>query len=348
MKNSLKSYILNFLLIIILTAFGLWFALKDNMQAVIETIAAIKWYMIVLILMGGIVYGICAGCVLTLMARRYNKNYTFFKGIANAFVGLFFCGITPSATGGQFAQAYIFKKQGIDLKDSASILWADFIIYQTVMMLYVTILFLMKFTYFLELIGPWLLAIVVGYLINLAVISVLWTMALLPKLYVKLSKLAVKVLAFFKIIKDKEKTLASWSYQVAAFTSEIQSLKKDKALIIKASFISFIRMSVHFALPFLIMNILGCATGFERFIDCLSLSSFVLMANAFIPVPGASGGTEVIFTQLFRSIIADSSLASGVMILWRFSTFHVLVIMGSILFICLKQYYEKRKYKETE
>ncbi len=343
MKNSLKSYLLNFLLIFALTGFGLWFALKDNMQAVLDTIASIELPFIVLILMGGIIYGICAGIVLTMMAKRYNKNYTFFKGIANAFIGLFFSGITPSATGGQFAQAYIFKKQGISYKDSASILWADFIVYQTVMMLYVTILFLLKFKYFLGLIGPWFLAIIVGYLINACVIAVLWTMALLPKVYVKLSRIAVNILVKIKIVKDKEKTLNLWSAQVEGFTTEIQKLKNDKSLIIKTSFVSIIRMTVHFGLPFLIICVMGYQSGLTHFVDCLSLSSFVLMANAFIPVPGASGGTEVIFTQLFKTIIPDPSKASGVMILWRFSTFHVLVIVGAVLFIFLKHYYEKKR-----
>lgn len=345
MKNSLKSYIMNFLLIIAFTAFGLWFALKDNMHSVLKMLSQIEWYYIALILSGGVIYGICAGIVLTLMARRYKKDYSFFKGIANAFIGLFFCGITPSATGGQFAQAYIFKKQGIDYKDSASILWADFIVYQSVMMLYVTVLFFLKFKYFLELIGPWFLAIVVGYLINACVIAVLWTMALFPKLYIKLSKIAVNLLASLKIVKDKEKTLNLWSAQVEGFTIEIKKLKNDKKLIIKTSLVSFIRMSVHFGLPFVILTILNYTTSMNQFVDCLALSSFVLMANAFIPVPGASGGTEVIFTQLFKSIVSDPLAASSVMILWRFSTFHVLVIVGAVLFIVLKQYYERKTKK---
>ena len=41
-----------------------------------------------------------------------------------------------SATGGQFGQIYIMKKQGIKVSDAASLLWADFIVYQTTMMIY--------------------------------------------------------------------------------------------------------------------------------------------------------------------------------------------------------------------
>lgn len=347
MKNSSKNYVINFLLILAFTIFGLWFALKDNYKQVMQLIKALPIPYLVLIMSGGVLYGVFAGLVLTNIVRRNKKDYKYRQGIVNALIGLFFCGITPSATGGQFAQAYCFKKQGIAYQESASILWADFIIYQSVMMIYVTILFFLKFNYFLDLIGPWFLGIVVGYLINLFVISVLWTMALLPKLYVFLSQKVVVLLAKIRIVKDKEKTLESWERQVQGFTQEIKRMQKDKKMIVKCVFLSIIRMTIQFSLPFVIMYCIGVDIGADFFVDSLALSSFVLMSNAFIPLPGASGGTEVVFTSLFTPMVKESALASGVMVLWRFSTFHFLLIVGAILFIGFKKYYaNKEKIKE--
>ena len=45
-------------------------------------------------------------------------------------IGRFFSGITPSATGGQFAQAYTFSKQGVKLTSASSIMVMMFITYQ--------------------------------------------------------------------------------------------------------------------------------------------------------------------------------------------------------------------------
>ena len=347
MKNSLKSYALNFLIIIGLTFAALWFALKDNYQEVMALITNLKWYWLFIILCWGFLYSCVVGKILSIFARKNKKDYTVLQGIQNGLVGSFFSGITPSSTGGQFAQAYIFKKQGIRISDGASILWADFIVYQTTMMGYVTLLFLLRYTHYMSMIGgPLLLLILVGYIINLCVIGVLWTMALFPKMYVKLRNLCVRILAKIHIVKNKEKTLASWSTQVTAFTEEIKKLKNEKKIILQTVLWNIVRMTIQFMLPWFIANALGYRLGLDHFVDCLALSSFVLMANAFIPIPGASGGTEFVFTQLYGYLIADSAITSGVMILWRFSTYHMVMLVGAVIFVYLKQRYSKDSYEE--
>lgn len=344
MKNSLRSYIINFIIIIGLTIFSLWIALKDNYHQVLALISNLTWYWLLLILSWGLLYSLVVGKILTLFAKRYNKKYRYSYGVLNGLVGSFFSGITPSATGGQFAQAYIFKKQGIKYSDGASILWADFIVYQSTMMCYVTVLFVLRYTHYMNMIGTWFLAIFVGYIINVFVIGVLWTMALFPKVYVKLSHLFVHLLAKCHIVKNKEKTLAAWTIQVEGFTSEIKHLKHERKLIMKTVFWNLIRMSLQFILPFFIAMALNVGLGADKFIDCLALSSFVLMANAFIPIPGASGGTELIFTQLFKVLVGGTT-ASSIMILWRVSTYHVVLIVGAFVFLHLKKKYTDEKFR---
>ncbi|MEG0273811.1 MAG: lysylphosphatidylglycerol synthase transmembrane domain-containing protein [Longicatena sp.] len=349
MKNSFRSYALNLLIILGFTVLVLWFALKDNYHSVMALIANLKWYWLAIILCWGILYAWVIGMILTVFARRNRKKYTYLQGFQNGLVGIFFSGITPSATGGQFAQAYIFKKQGIKYSDGASILWADFIVYQTTMMIYVTILFALRYSHYMDIIGTWFLAILVGYIVNVFVIAVLWTMALFPKLYVRLSQVGVQLLAKMHIVKNKEKTLSTWTIQVEGFTTEIKKMRHEKKMIFKTVALNVIRMTIQFVLPFFIANAIGVNLGWDKFIDCLALSSFVLMANAFIPIPGASGGTELIFTQLFIFLVGSYASASGIMILWRFSTYHVVMLVGAGVFIYLKHKYNNEKYRtETE
>ena len=311
MKSSLRSYILNFVVIIGLTAVSLWFALKDNYHEIMHLISSISWYWLLIIFLWGMIYVMILGQIIMIFARRYKKDYTYRQGLSNALVGTFFSGITPSATGGQFGQAYVFKKQGIKYSDGASILWADFIVYQTTMMVYVTILFLLRYTHYMTIIGPAFLGILIGYIVNVCVISILWTMALFPRVYVKLSGHAVTLLAKLHIVKNKEKTLAAWTIQ--------------------------------FSLPFFIAYALNLNLGLDKFVDCLALASFVLMTNAFIPIPGASGGTELVFVQLFKYLVGGLK-ASGIMILWRFSTYHIVILVGAFVFLHLKRTYDDEKY----
>lgn len=345
MKNTLRNYILNLLIIILLTVGALWFALKDNYEEVFRLICGMKWYWLVLILAWGFIYSVVAGWVLSLFGKRYKKDFTFRQGVENGLVGSFFSGITPSATGGQFAQAYIFKKQGVKLSDAASLLWADFIVYQTTMMAYVSVLFLLRYRHYMEIIGPLFLMILIGFIINIGVIGVLWTMALFPRMYQKFSSLAVRFLSKLHIVKDKEKTLSSWSHQLHSFTKEIQTLKHEKALICKTVLINIFRMTLLYSLPFVIARAIGVPLSISQLLDVIALSSFVSMANAFIPIPGASGGTEAVFVLLFASVLGKTN-ASSIMILWRASTYHLVMLIGAAVFIWCKHHYSKQNSNE--
>jgi len=50
-----------------------------------------------------------------------------------------------------------------------------------------------------------------------------------------------------------------------------------------------------------------------------------------VPLPGASGATESLFVLSFSTVIGKASAAS-IMILWRFFSFYLILILGGIMF----------------
>lgn len=346
MKKNSKSYALNFLLIIGFTIAVLWFSLKDDYQSIMDLISNIPWYWFVIILCWGLLYNCIIGWIYKTFGRKYKKSYSNIEGIENAFIGTYFAGITPSSTGGQFGQIYIMKKQGIKMSDGASLLWADFIIYQTTMMVYVTILFVTVFASVYEN-NFFFMMVFAGYIVNACIIGALWTMALFPKVFVKLSRFGVVLLYKLHIVKNKERTLDAWTIQLESFTTEIKRLKNDKRLIIKTVAINVLRLTMLYSLPFVVCFAMGQPLHLNQLATVIAMSSFVTMANTFIPIPGASGGTEWAFVEIFSTII-DPALAKSVMILWRFSTYHFVMIVGALIFIIAKRKYDKQKQQCVE
>lgn len=340
MKKS--NYIWNFILIAALTGGALWFALKDNYQEVMDAISRISVPGLILILSWGILFTCVWGMAYKVLAQKYVKNYSLKDGIVVAFTGTFFSGITPSSTGGQFGQAYILKKQGISYADGASLLWADFIIYQTTMMVYVTILFLLKFSYYSAQ-SAWFSIILAGYVVNVIVILFLYTMALFPTVYISLAHKLAGLLSHFKFIKNPQHMIESWTVQMTSFTREIKKLSKDKMVILKCAGINFVRLTLLYMLPFVIAKLMHIPIAWSQLIDVIALSSFVYMANSFIPIPGASGGTEVLFNIVFSTLFG--TLASAVMILWRVSTYHIILVLGGLIFMFARAHYEKQDHE---
>ena len=70
------------------------------------------------------------GLCLMILTREYKRDYSFKEALQNTMVGSFFCSITPSASGGQFAQAYCFSKTKVPVEDSSSVLVLNFTIFQ--------------------------------------------------------------------------------------------------------------------------------------------------------------------------------------------------------------------------
>lgn len=344
MQSSKKKYILNILLIIAVTIIAMYFSLRDNFGAIMTAIRGMKFGAVLIVLSWGLLINVVIGIGYFLLARHFKKDYKLLGGIIVAFVGTFFAGVTPSSSGGQFGQIYVLKKQGIDYNDGLSLLWADFIIYQTTMMIYVTVLFFLRFTHYVDL-NTWVWLVAAGYLVNVVVIVALYTMALFPNLYVWLSNKLVKILGKLHIVRDPERQATVWSENVRGFTREIKRLSHNRDLILKVGLVNVVRLTLYFSLPFVVSKALGIPLHINQLIDVIALSSFVTMANAFIPLPGASGGTEVFFAMLFTAMLGK--LTGAVLLLWRFSSYYLPVIAGALVFLIFKNRMDGKKDAET-
>ena len=109
------------------------------------------------------------------------KDYSLKEGFINALVASFFHGITPSASGGQIAQVFVFHKQGIAMEQAMSILVIDFIVYQIVMVFISLIMLLLKMPYFMN--HTVFLLAILGFMINAMVIGVLILCSYSSKVY---------------------------------------------------------------------------------------------------------------------------------------------------------------------
>lgn len=335
LKKIFKSYIFNISLVVLFTGFVLWLTLKDNYREIISMISQAKIEWLVVIFLLAIFYQVIIGWILRKLTVLSNPHYKMSQGVTNAFVASFFHGVTPSASGGQFAQIYIFKKQGVGVTDSASILWMDFIIYQSTMVASVLLLLVFRFSYFYKHYSQFFLLVLIGFAVNSAIIIGLWALATFPQVYTWISTKGIEIGAKLHIIKNKDKTLKNLDVQLVRFASETKKLKAHKETIIKVILANFLRLFVYYSIPFFCAKALNIPVGVESILDILALSSFVSMINCFIPIPGASGGTEATFVLMFSTIFGKIS-ATSIMILWRLITYYFVMVLGGLTFIYAK------------
>ncbi len=344
MKKLFKNKTLNFFLVILFTVFMLWLMLKDNFDEVSELLnhVQLSWFFVVV---GAVLfYQLIIGMILMVLARISNKEYHLGKGFVNAIIASFFHGVTPSASGGQFAQVYVFGKQGIPVSDSAGILWMDFILYQGTMVGMVFILLALRFNYFYTNFSNLFIVVIFGFIINSLVIVGLWALARFPKVYTWITNQGIEIGAKIHLIKNKEKTIENINLQLNRFGTETKQLQSHKKELIQVVVLNILRLLVYYMIPYYCALALGISVDSSLVIDIIALSSCVSMVNAFIPIPGASGGTEATFVLMFGHIFGKIK-ATSIMLLWRFTTYYLIMAIGGIVFVGYKYYVTKKESK---
>jgi glycosyltransferase 2 family protein len=336
MEKIFKSYAFNILLILVFTIAALYLTIRDFVDEILIAIQSIQIGWLLIVILMALVYHVLIGIILTQLTRMSNPQYKYRQGIVNAYIAAFFHGITPSASGGQFAQIYVFNKQKIALSDAASVLWLDFIVYQSTMVVSVLILMLFRFKYFLDNHSPLFIFVVFGFIINASIIFGLWSLARLPRFHHWVSTRGIEIGIKLRLIRNKDKSISFMEQQIDRFQIEKAKISTHKPLITKIVCLNIVRLTFYYFLPFVVIKSLNITllAGYS-WLDIMALSAFVAMINAFIPIPGASGGTEATFILMFTTVIGYIN-ASATMIIWRLSNFYLIMTIGGIVFVLFK------------
>ncbi len=306
---------------------------------------------------------------LMVYARLYTRKYKYHQALANHMVGVFYSNITPGSSGGQFAQAYTFKKQGIPLSTSASILVMSFIVYQSVLVvcglismikindvLAISAIDLSIFGWNFSI--PVIIFIIGGYLLNAFLIVLLFLMSYSRKLHNFVLNHVINFLAKIHLIKKPEEKKESLRLQVENFRVELRRLQSNIPFSILIILLTFLTMFVNTSLPTLCGYALNAFQGDFNFLDFLNnlmcsfcYMNFHQMMTGLVPIPGSAGISEYVFNRLFTTAswgVGEDGVKyyiygfftnpdfgtaglNTLMLLWRFGTFYIPFIISGIV-----------------
>lgn len=332
LKKVLKSPVFNFALIIGLTVLVLWFSLKDDGREILSMIRGANKWLLVFMLGLMVLERWIDGWGLSLEARVFKKDYKVRQGFVDAYTASLFNNITPSASGGQFAQVYIFRKQGLDVSSAISVLWMDFINYQTTMSVFVLALILLRFPYFYGHYSQFFLIVIFGFIVNSALIFVLWVSVKFPRFYRWLTTTGFNIGIRMHLIKNRDKAKQKLDEQLERFEKQIDMISCDKKMIFLVALSNLIRLLMYYSIAFIAARALHFQLSWKLYIDTIALSSFVAMVNAFMPMPGSAGGTEATFVLMFSTIFGTTK-AKAIMILWRVITYYFQTLVGAGIYL---------------
>lgn len=326
MKNIKR----NSFIILLITILVLFLALKDDFHSIISTFQRMNITFIFIAILFYIIYLLLKALVNYLWVGEPDK-----LNLTDAFVHLiitqFFNGITPFSTGGQPMEIYMLKQHGIKTTKATNIIMQNFIVYQVALVIfgifavsYNTTTGILQNNNFLKNL------LVLGFAINAFVAIFLFFIATSQKFTKWSMKIIINICNKLHFVKDKEKTIEKWEERLVDFHQYTKEIKNKKGLFILGVILNLLSLSCYYIIPLFLTYSLNDFSSLGP-IACLVASAYVLIIGAFVPIPGATGGIEYGFLQMFGNFLPGSEL-SAIMIIWRFITYYFGMIVGGILF----------------
>ena len=325
-----KNNILNYIGLIVLTILVLYFSLRNDFNNIVNEIVNINPLFLLLALFLIFSYWFFRAVVLRNFVLKFNPNFKMFDAFRIHISTVFFDQVTPFASGGQPYEIYkLSKDEKIPVSASANIVFQTFIVYQIAFLTSSLLAFTYNFIFKLypaNSLLRWLVTI--GFIINFLVGLIMFLIAFLERFNNFLIGIGISILSKLKIIKDKEACEKKWRENIKKLHDSALYLLKDKKNFVKCILLNFLSLLSIYLIPLVIfygIGLHGNITGIETLVT----SAYVTLMGSYIPLPGGTGGLEYGFLVFFGFFVIEPKLTAA-MIIWRFITYYLGIIVGAI------------------
>lgn len=318
-----------YLILLSLALIVLYFTLKDNFSLVVNQILNLNIWYFILALIFMAIYGLFRTMSLHLIIKDFNKDFKFTDTVKNMLITQFFNGTTPFASGGQPAQIYFLKTQGINLPTSTSIVIQNFIVYQLVLIIYgllaITLNFFFDFFPKVTLLKHF---IILGFIVNAAVMILLFVISFAKKASKFTFDKTIDLLYKFKLIKYRVRTKNKLNQIVDKFYDSAKKIRDNRKTFVKCFLCNLLAFPFLYSIPLILLYSTGDFASLN-FVTSIVACSYVMIIGAFVPIPGGTGGLEYAFVKFYGNYISGYVI-STLVIMWRFVTYYLGMILGAI------------------
>ena len=325
--KAIGKYILNFLIILAIGALAIYLTVGKEFGSVLEAVRSAKLQFLAIMLGVMALYYLIDSFILYLICKARGYRLKLKQTFVTNMTGVLFSDLTPSATGGQFAQVYVFHNQGIHVGQASGILTIVFITYQIVIISYATIAMLINASViFQNRQSIWIA--VIGFVVNIVITGGFFLVTKSAKAHDFFVVKFIGFLSKIKLVKNYEKTSSEVREAFREFRDESAQLFSQKKLFLEVCLCHVVKLTFFYTLPFFSAMSLGAPLSVSELPKYISLAAAISLFNTFMPLPGASGGSEASFVMLFGFL--GKTIVSTAMIIWRVFTFYLGLLLSLI------------------
>lgn len=327
-KKKRASTIFNIAIIVLTLALIVYFMFRESsIDDLVRSLSSMNLWWLAAAVFATAVNWSMDGYLVYAFTRNSYPGYRFRHGMRTAMVGQYFNSVTPFASGGQPMQIYCMSRQGVDAGIAGATMVQKFIVWQSTLTLSSFIFIVFRYSFFRANLSSFMVLALLGFLVQVSIISFLLLFALNPKLTTVILKGIIWLGTKLHIVKRPETVTLFIQEQLKLFHKESKSILRQKKLMLTTVCATLVQYLSLLIVPYFIYRSFGLS-GASLF-DMLAANSFVSMIVSFFPLPGASGASEGSFVMLFRLFFRDASNLMPAVLLWRIITYYSSIAFGA-------------------
>ncbi len=221
-----------------------------------------------------------------------------------SFIGFFFSCITPSAGGGQPAQVYFMRKDGIDAAVSVPVMILVTITYKLVLVLFalgVLIFHPASVLHALEPLWGWC---ILGIVLNGAFIGFYILLVLCPGAVERLLNFSIRHPGKLLGTRRQEKLLVWLHRWMSQYRDVARCFRRRPLMLLRVTLLTVLQRCLLFAVTFCAMRSFGIAAGTLGSI--VTLQAMISLGTDLLPLPGGMGASETMFMQIFPALCGET------------------------------------------
>lgn len=324
-KKRRQKWGLHICTFVSIMALTFWSAFRNQnfmeMMVSIQTLSMQSMAMAVLLAM---LFVAGEGCMIWYLLKGIGERIGLFRCISYSFIGFFFSGITPSATGGQPMQLYYMKKDGNKISSATVVLMAVAVIYKFVLALTGIGIMLFWRVPLREYLKGYYWMYFLGLFLNIAVVSVLLLVMFSPGIIRKIFNKTENIMICLKVWKRTDLRKDKLDQFLFEYQEIVIFLRSHKIMIMTAVIGTFLQRGSTFFLTYVVYWGLGLYG--TPMLDIILLQASIYIAVDMLPVPGAQGITEAMYRTVFETVFPTDCLAASICITRGISFYLVMVV----------------------
>lgn len=280
------------------------------------------------------------GIMIYYLLRSLNGRSGLLRCISYSFIGFFYSGITPSATGGQPMQLYYMCRDKNSLSESSVVLMTVALIYKFVLVLIGIAMLVFWHKPLKHYLGEFFPLFLLGLGLNLMLVLILLAVMLAPKVIKNIMIYTERLLVKIRILKVSEQRTEKIERFVGGYREAVRFLIGNRRKVFNVCLFTLVQRCSVFILTWIIYRGFGLEGADALTVSLLQASVYI--AVDMLPVPGAQGITELMYRNIFGTIFTGGYLMPSLYVT-RGISFYFLLLTG-IAVIVYRMLVTDRRY----